>query len=100
MHWLIEVSSNHAKDRALLTPSRHHIQYGSAHRLSNRLSHHDSGSFSRMQQTPSERQAVANVGTGGFNRSSFSGYGMSAGLKVGRQQGKGSPSFETHRHVI
>ena len=39
----------------------------------------------RLQQTPSQRQPLVNLGSSGLNRSSISGYGMSAGMKVGRQ---------------
>lgn len=41
----------------------------------------------RLQQTPSQRQPLANVGNSSLNRSGVRGYGMSAGMKVGRQQG-------------
>ena len=39
-----------------------------------------------LQQTPSQRQPLANVSHNSLNRSGVSGYGMSAGMKVGRQQ--------------
>jgi len=42
---------------------------------------------SSQMQTPSRRQPFVNVTGNSVNRSSVSGYGMSAGLKVGRQQG-------------
>ncbi len=42
---------------------------------------------SSQMQTPSHRQPFTNVTGNSVNRSSVSGYGMSAGLKVGRQQG-------------
>lgn len=45
-------------------------------------------SAERLQQTPSQRQPLANVGSSSLNRSGVRGYGMSAGMKVGRQQGK------------
>lgn len=45
-------------------------------------------SAARLQQTPSQRQPLANLGSNTMNRSSISGYGMSAGMKVGRQQSK------------
>ncbi|MCJ1391539.1 hypothetical protein MMC18_004403 [Xylographa bjoerkii] len=38
-------------------------------------------------QTPSQRRPMANINNTTVNRPSVSGYGMSAGLKIGRQQG-------------
>lgn len=53
----------------------------------NGLSNGTFGGPNRVQQTP-QRQPLANVGTGSMGRPIISGYGMSAGLRVGRQQGK------------
>ena len=44
---------------------------------------------SLQSQTPSQRQPLGSVNTNSVNRSGVSGYGMSAGMKVGRQQGMG-----------
>ncbi|MCJ1292257.1 hypothetical protein MMC34_003807 [Xylographa carneopallida] len=40
-------------------------------------------------QTPSQRHPMLNLNSGTATRPSVSGYGMSAGLKIGRQQGAG-----------
>ena len=45
-------------------------------------------------QTPSQRHPMFNMNSTTINRPSVSGYGMSAGLKIGRQQGT-QTSFET-----
>ena len=42
-------------------------------------------------QTPSQRRPLATVNGNTAGRSGLSGYGMSAGLKVGRQTGKVFP---------
>ena len=48
---------------------------------------------SSQNQTPSQRQPFGPISGNSVNRPNVSGYGMSAGLKVGRQQGSGmSPS--------
>lgn len=39
-------------------------------------------------ETPAQRQHFGNFNTHSASRNSLSGYGMSAGMKVGRQQGK------------
>ena len=44
-------------------------------------------------QTPSHRQPFATLNSNNVNRSGVSGYGMSAGVKVGRQQGIGRISI-------
>ena len=36
--------------------------------------------------TPAQRQPIGNFGTHSVSRNGLSGYGMSAGMKVGRQQ--------------
>lgn len=54
-------------------------------------------SAARLQQTPSQRQPLATVGNSSLNRSGVSGYGMSAGMKVGRQQGRFLESFNNQR---
>lgn len=38
--------------------------------------------------TPSRRVALGNMSASNINRAGFGGYGMSAGLKVGRQEGE------------
>lgn len=50
----------------------------------------------RLQQTPSQRQPFANVGNSSLNRSGVSGYGMSAGMKVGRQQAPRTVGLANH----
>ena len=42
-------------------------------------------------QTPSQRRPMLNMNNTTANRLSVSGYGMSAGLKIGRQQGTQKP---------
>ncbi|MCJ1230733.1 hypothetical protein MMC12_007407 [Toensbergia leucococca] len=48
---------------------------------------------SLQSQTPSQRQPLGSVNTNSVNRSGVSGYGMSAGMKVGRQQALRPESF-------
>lgn len=75
------------KGRLLPTPSHHRTQFVSIPQTGNGLSNGTFSGPNRVQQTP-QRQPLANVGTGSINRPIISGYGMSAGLRVGRQQGK------------
>jgi len=51
---------------------------------------------SSQNQTPSQRQPFGNISGNSINRPSMSGYGMSAGMKVGRQQGNGKSSILEH----
>lgn len=72
--------------------TQHRARLGPASNPASRLgvdSHRNiSGLMGNSQiQTPSHRQPFSNVTGNSVNRSSVSGYGMSAGLKVGRQQG-------------
>lgn len=43
-------------------------------------------------QTPSQRHPLGAVNVNSVGRSAMSGYGMSAGMKVGRQQGTSASS--------
>ena len=76
------------------TPSNHRTQLGPAAQSTNRL---DTGGYrypvntvnSGLQNhTPGQRQSLASLNMNSVNRNGLSGYGMSAGMKVGRQQGK------------
>lgn len=40
-----------------------------------------------QNHTPAQRQPFTSVDVNSVNRTGLSGYGMSAGMKVGRQQG-------------
>lgn len=51
-----------------------------------------------QNQTPSQRHPLGAVNANSVSRSGVSGYGMSAGIKVGRQQGT-SRSFLFHLFI-
>lgn len=86
-------SSNSLLGQGLPTPAQHRNQLGGIHQSGSQFhtgnylnpGHNLAGG---LQQTPSQRQPLANVGSSSLNRSGVSGYGMSAGMKVGRQQGQ------------
>ena len=78
--------------QAAPTPIQQRTQVGSSTQRRNRLNidafdESSRASTLRVQQTPSQRQPLAKIGANALNRSGISGYGMSAGVKVGRQQG-------------
>ncbi|MCJ1245469.1 hypothetical protein MMC30_002673 [Trapelia coarctata] len=76
------------------TPSGHRTRLGSALpsvRQQASGSTRNFGAFapaSSHSQTPSQRRPLLNLGGNNVNRPSVSGYGMSAGMKIGRQQGQ------------
>ena len=76
------------------TPSNHRTQLGptgqSASRLGTGGYRHPANMMNRDLQnhTPGQRQALASLNINSANRNGLSGYGMSAGMKVGRQQGE------------
>ena len=55
----------------------------------NRINSHNPitiGSRNSQAHTPAQRQPLANTSGNTVDRSGVNGYGMSAGMKVGRQQ--------------
>lgn len=83
------------------TPSNHRTQLGptaqSASRLGTGGHRHPANMINRDLQnhTPGPRQSLAGMNVNSVDRNGLSGYGMSAGMKVGRQQG--SRLLETTR---
>lgn len=82
----------------MATPSQHRTRLGPLGQSSNRASQTDYRSSnmisnSMQNQTPSQRQPFGIISGNSVNRPSVGGYGMSAGLKVGRQQGNGMLPF-------
>ncbi|KAL8757520.1 MAG: hypothetical protein Q9199_002163 [Rusavskia elegans] len=73
-----------------LTPSQHRTQLGS--RVQNHLPQHACqhapNAAPGPPYVPSSAQRLPLGGPGSVNRNNFGGYGMSAGLKVGRQHGR------------
>ncbi|KAL8887580.1 MAG: hypothetical protein Q9215_004866 [Flavoplaca cf. flavocitrina] len=73
-----------------LTPSQHRTQLGS--KAPNHLQHnpgqHATNAAPGPSYVPTSSQRLPFGGPSSVNRNSFGGYGMSAGLKVGRQQGR------------
>ena len=71
------------------TPSSHRTQLGST---VHSVSRPGTGSFRHpaniMNHTPGQRQTLASLDVNNSTRNGLSGYGMSAGMKVGRQQGE------------
>ena len=88
-------SSCHTTDRfqgnSMPTPSNHRTQLGPAVSNSSRLG---AGGFRNttsttnrglQNQTPAHQQPLASLNANTLSRPSMSGYGLSAGLKVGKQ---------------
>ena len=79
----------------MATPSQHRTRLGSSIRAFgqqgpgqgpiNNVGSYATGGM--HNQTPSQRHPLGAVNVNSVNRSGISGYGMSAGMKVGRQQG-------------
>ncbi|KAL8731479.1 MAG: hypothetical protein Q9181_004289 [Wetmoreana brouardii] len=73
------------------TPSQHRTQLGARMQTAHQQDgSRNSSSFMTglsHSQTPSQRQPLGTMSASSVNRSNHGGYGMSAGLKVGRQQG-------------
>ena len=71
------------------TPSSHRTQLGSTAHSASRPG---TGNFRHpaniVNHTPGQRQTLASLDVNSANRNGLSGYGMSAGMKVGRQQGE------------
>ena len=92
------MNSAHGVKRNLVnpmpTPSNHRTQLGptgqSASRLGTGGYRHPSNVINRdfQNHTPGQRQSLGNLNMNSTNRNNLSGYGMSAGMKVGRQQGE------------
>ena len=83
-----------AEDNPMTTPSHHRTRLGPD--IPNTAQHHQrqfrpNGSFASGPtttiQTPTQRNALDDVSNVPGSRSGVSGYGMSAGMKIGRQQG-------------
>lgn len=80
------------------TPSQHRTRLGPLNQPAGRPDPSDYRNGSNMMfsssqhQTPSQRQPFGNISGNSINRPIMSGYGMSAGMKVGRQQGNGTSS--------
>ena len=79
----------------MATPSQHRTRLGPLGQPPGRV---NPGDFrqnnnvmpnSSQSQTPSQRQPFSSITGNSVNRPHVSGYGMSAGMKVGRQQGNG-----------
>ena len=74
---------------AMPTPSSHRTQLGSTAQSASRPG---TGGFrhpaNMMNHTPGQRQTLANLDSNSTHRNGLSGYGMSAGMKVGGQQGE------------
>ena len=77
----------------MATPSQHRTRLGPSKLAGNSAGDYrnQSGSLppSSQGQTPAQRQPFGNLNINSINRPNVSGYGMSAGMKVGRQQGSG-----------
>ncbi|MCJ1283246.1 hypothetical protein MMC26_002574 [Xylographa opegraphella] len=65
---------------SMFLPSRQHVSGSSRATTTN-------APATSHSQTPSQRHGMLNMNSTTVNRPSVSGYGMSAGLKIGRQQG-------------
>ena len=76
------------------TPSNHRTQLGPAAQSASRLGtggyrHPASGVTRDLQShTPGQMQSIPSLNMNSVNRNGLSGYGMSAGIKVGRQHGE------------
>lgn len=82
------------------TPSNHRTQLGPTAQSVSRLGtggYRNPNPLNRDLQnhTPGQRQTLAGLNLNSVNRNGLSGYGMSAGMKVGRQQGS-RPSETAH----
>ncbi|CAO1601304.1 hypothetical protein XANCAGTX0491_004971 [Xanthoria calcicola] len=81
---------NHLFANNNLTPSQHRTQLGS--RVQNQVQHHAGHHASNvapgLSHVPGSSQRLHLGGPSSVNRNNFGGYGMSAGLKVGRQHGR------------
>jgi hypothetical protein len=81
------------------TPSNHRTQLGPMAQISSRLGtggYRNSASLlskAGPSQTPSHRQPFTSLDSNTLNRPSVSGYGMSAGMKIGKQASKKSSSL-------
>ena len=92
------MKSAHGVNRSLAnpmpTPSNHRTQLGptgqSASRLGTGGHRYTTNVINRdfQNHTPAQRQSLGNLNMNSMNRNNLSGYGMSAGMKVGRQQGE------------
>lgn len=77
------------------TPSQHRTQLGprvqyNSQQSTSRNASNIAPSISQIP-TSSQRLPLGTMGASSINRSNFGGYGMSAGLKVGRQQRQDQP---------
>lgn len=99
---------NHTGHNSLPTPSHYRTQFRNMHPAGNAESNTEiylnSGgrlSTGRLpQQTPSsQRQPIAHSGASSINRSPMSGYGISAGMRVGAQQEGTILSYAFHPYI-
>ncbi|KAI4280726.1 MAG: hypothetical protein L6R38_004229 [Xanthoria sp. 2 TBL-2021] len=81
---------NHLFGNSNLTPSQHRTQLGSRVQthLPQHAGQHAPNTAPGPPYVPTSSQRLPLGGPGSVNRNSFGGYGMSAGLKVGRQHGR------------
>ena len=80
----------------LPTPSNHRTQLGPTAQTFSHLSsgglHNANSAANRtsQSQTPAHREPFASLNTNTLNRPGASGFGMSAGMKIGKQSGTSS----------
>lgn len=92
--WYPTHAANGSLANPMPTPSNHRTQLGPAAQSASRLGaggyRHPANTMNRDLQnhTPGQRQSHADFNMSSVNRNGLSGYGMSAGMKVGRQQGE------------
>jgi len=95
--WLLDETSYCYLANAMPTPSNHRTQLGPVSQSGNRVGAGNirnpsiTANRSSQSHTPAQRQPFANVSGNTLDRPSVGGYGMSAGMKIGRQQGKKAP---------
>lgn len=87
-------AANTSLENPMPTPSNHRTQLGptaqSASRLGTGINRHPATMMNRdlPNPTPGQRHSLASLNMNSVNRNGLSGYGMSAGMKIGRQQGE------------
>ena len=92
--WISTHATNCNLVNPIPTPSNHRTQLGPTSQSASRLG---TGGYRQpanlmdrdlQNQTPGQRQSFAGLNMNSVNRTGLSGYGMSAGMKIGRQQGE------------
>ena len=95
MVYLLLAFADDLTAQEMATPSQHRTRLGPSKLAGNSAGDYrnHSGSLppSSQSQTPTQRQPFGTLNINSINRPSVSGYGMSAGMKVGRQQSSGKP---------